>query len=109
MGKTFKNIWNRNKDADNKAQRSFVRYVIVATALFLLFLLVKKDSVITWINAGITIGNQKKQIESLEKTNSELDKRIEALAGNRDSLEYFAREEYFLSAPGDDVYILDSE
>lgn len=109
MGKTFKNIWDRSKDGDNKAQRSFVRYAIIATFLLVIFLLLKKDGIITWINAGITIGKQQKQIESLEKTNSELDKRIEALKGNRDSLEHFAHEEYFLSSPGDDVYILDSE
>jgi len=109
MGSTFKNIWDKSKDGDNKAQRSFVRYAIVATVLFVGFLLLKKDGIITWVSAGITIGNQQKQIESLEKTNSELDQRIESLRSNRDSLEQFAREEYFLSSPGDDVYILDSE
>ena len=43
MAKYTKDIWNRDKDGNKKEQRSFIRYAIVATALFLLFLFLKKD------------------------------------------------------------------
>lgn len=106
MGK-FRDIWDRDKDGGRREQRSFVRYAIVATALFVLFLFVKKDNVITWIGAGFTIGSQQRQIEKYESENAQLDDRIEMMRENRDSLEKFARENYLFSRPGDDVYLVD--
>ena len=54
MAKYSKDLWNREKDGSRKEQRSFLRYAIVATALFLVFMLVKKDGIITWVQAGST-------------------------------------------------------
>ncbi len=105
MKGTYKDLWDRSKDGNRKEQRSFLRYAIVATAIFVLFMLVKKDSVITWIEAGFTLKAQERQIEQLERKNAGLDRQIEALTHNRDSLEKYARETYFFAAPGDDVYI----
>ena len=34
-----------------------------------------------------------------------MDREIEALSQNKDSLEKFARENFHFAAPGDDVYI----
>lgn len=106
MGKINKDIWNRSKDGNNREQRSFVRYAIVATALFVLFMFVKKDNVITWLGAGFTLSGQKRQIERYERQNADLDRRIQMLRENRDSLEQFARENYYFSEPDDDVFIL---
>ena len=105
MKGTYKDLWNRSKDGSRREQRSFVRYAIVATAIFVVFMLVKKDSVITWINAGFTLREQERQIEQLEQKNAGLDRQIEELTNNRDSLEKYARENYYFAAPGDDVYI----
>ena len=44
-------------------ERSFLRYAIVATALFLLFLFLKKDSIVSWVQAGIPLRRQERQIE----------------------------------------------
>ena len=60
MGK-FKDIWDRDKDGSNHGQRSFIRYAIVATVVFAVFLLVKKDSVIRWVQAGFTLRRQEQQ------------------------------------------------
>ena len=88
-------------------RQSFVRYAIVATVIFVVFLFVKRDNIIRWVQAGFTLRNQKRQIETLKQQNAELDRRIELLSSDRDSLETFAREEFFFSAPGDDVYIVE--
>ena len=92
----------KNKDI----QRSFVRYAGIATAAVVLFLLVKKDNVINWIQAGFTLQKQRRQIEYLQKENDELDRRIRTMTEDRDSLEKFARENYFFAEPGDDVFII---
>lgn len=105
MSGVGKDLWDRGKDGGRREQRSFLRYAIVATALFAVFMFVKKDNVFTWINAGFTLRAQRRQIEQLERRNEGLDRQISNLSANRDSLERYARETYFFAAPGDDVYI----
>lgn len=105
MGK-FRDIWDRNRDGSRREQRSFVRYAIIATALCLFFLCVKKDSLITWISSGVTLHRQNRLIEKYEAENAALEDRIRQLTDDRDSLERFAREELQFAAPGDDVYVI---
>ena len=62
MAKYSKDLWNRDKDGNRKEQRSFLRYAIVATALFALFLFLKKDNVINWVQAGFTLGSQYRRL-----------------------------------------------
>ena len=88
-------------------ERSFLRYAIVATALFLLFLFLKKDSIVSWVQAGVTLRRQERQIEQYRKENEELDRRIRMMTGDRDTLERYAREQFYFAEPGDDVYIID--
>lgn len=104
MGK-FKDIWDKSKDGNRSGQRSFLRFAIVITAVFVLFLFIKKDSVVRWVQAGFTIHQQEKRIEQLEQDNARLDERIHMLSTSRDSLEKFAREEFGFAEPGDDVYL----
>lgn len=104
MGKK-NNIWNRDEDGNRREQRSFLRYAIVATALMVIFLFIKKDNVIRWIQAGVTLDKQEKTIEQLEQQNDQLDQTITDLSTNRDSLEKYARETFGFAAPGEDVYI----
>ena len=107
MTKKKDNIWDRSKDGNKKEQRSFLRYAIVATVVFVIFLFVKKDNVIRWIQAGFMLKKQERQIELYEEKNAELDRRIRMMSTNRDTLETFAREEFYFSEPGDDVYIIE--
>ncbi len=88
-------------------KKSFLRYAVVVTSLFVLFLFFERDNLFRWIQAGFTVHRQEHQIELLEKENRELDRKIEALSSNRDSLETYAREEFFFTAPGEDVYIVE--
>ncbi|MBQ9462707.1 MAG: septum formation initiator family protein [Bacteroidales bacterium] len=104
MGK-FKDIWNREKDGNRVEQRSFLRFAIVITTIFLLFLFVKKDNVVRWIQAGFTLNRQERRIEELKQDNERLDEQIRLLSTSRDTLEKFAREEFGFAEPGDDVYI----
>lgn len=91
----------------SKEQQSFLRYVLITTFLCLLFLFLKRDSIITWIGAGISLKRQQEQIEALEESNASLDERIRDLRTNRDSLERYARETYQFTAEGEDLYIVE--
>ena len=107
MARYTKDIWDPEKDGNRKEQRSFLRYAIIATALFLLFLFLKKDSIITWVQAGFTLRRQERQIEQLRQENAEMDRKIRMMKGDRDTLERFAREHFYFAEPGDDVYIIE--
>ena len=104
--KLGKDIWDKSKDGNRKQQRSFLRFAIVATSIFLLVMLVKKDNVFRWIQAGLAIRSQNRQIERYERDIRSLDARIRLLTEDRDSLETFAREQYHFAEPGDDVYLV---
>jgi len=77
----------------------------VVTAIFVLFLFLKKDSVVRWVQAGFTLRQQERRIEALKEDNTRLDEQIHLLSTSRDSLERYAREEFGFAEPGDDVYI----
>ena len=104
MGKK-NNIWNRSEDGNRREQRSFLRYAIVITVLMVIFLFVKRDNVIRWIQAGITLNKQQEKIEQLQQQNAELEQTISDMGTNRDTLEKYARETFGFAAPGEDVYI----
>ena len=104
MGK-FKDIWDRDKDGNRAPQRSFIRFAIVITAIIVLFLFIKKDNVVRWVQAGFTLRSQERRIEALKEDNDRLDEQIRIMSTSRDSLEKYAREEFGFAEPGDDVYI----
>ena len=93
MGK-FRDIWNRDLDGKNAERRSFVRYAICVTAIFLVMVgFVRQNNIVRWIRAGLEIHNQEKLIHGLTHS--------------KDSLERFARENFGFAEPGDDVYIIE--
>ena len=101
-----KELWDKDKDGNKHEQRSFLRYAIIATAVMLLFLFVKKDNVFRWIEAGCTIRRQERQIEYLRKETERLDAETRMLTNDPDTLERYAREQLGFAEPGDDVYLL---
>ena len=60
----LKNIWDKSKDGNKQEQRSLIRVTIIASAVALVFLCVKKDNLFQWIKAGITISKQNSEIKA---------------------------------------------
>ncbi len=87
-----------------------VNYILWSTVAFLVIILFfRHDNLFRWIKAGMTIRRQEKQIEWYNKEISELDKQIDAMSTNRDTLEKYARERFLFAEPGDDVYLVSDE
>ena len=85
-----------------------VPFVIVSTTLVALWLLFfAHNSVISWIGATVEERNQQKEMARLQREIEEMDREIQNLRNNPDTLETFARETYHVAAPGDDVYIVE--
>ncbi len=104
---SFDNLWDKSKDGSKGERRSFLRFVIIATAVFVVILLLKKDSVINWARSGIELQRQKREMEYYRREIKKLDLQIEGLSTNRDSMETYAREQFHFAKPGDDVYVIE--
>ncbi len=91
-----------NKDI----RRSFWRYAAVMTALALLFLFLKRDNLVRWVQSGIENRELRTRIEKLEEENRRLTDSIRWLSSDRDSLEKFARERYHFAEKGDEVFLV---
>ena len=109
MGK-FKDIWDSTKDGNNAVRRSFLRYAIIITAIFLIFVgFVTNNNLVRWFKAGVEIRKQEKQMRILQSEIEEMDRQIHTLSSSRDSLERFARERFYFAEPGDDVYVIEDK
>lgn len=105
MGK-FSDIWNTDKDGKNAEKRSFIRYAILATSVFVVLVgFLNQNNIIRWVKAGVEIRQQRKRIEVCRKEIKEMDSQIHGLTSNKDSLERYARETFYFAEPGDDVYV----
>ena len=83
-------------------------FVALATAVFLFIWVVGPGkTVIHWAKAKMDINAQEKEIEQYRKDLEEMEKRINMLKTDKDTLEKFAREQYYFTAPGEDVYIIE--
>ena len=95
-------------DFENAEKRSFIRYAIVATALFFILVgFVNQNNIVRWVKAGAEIKRQDKLIEKYNKEIDQMDSQIHGLTSNKDSLERYARENFGFAEPGDDVYIVE--
>ena len=59
------------------------------------------------INASFRAMLEEKVIKAYEEENAELDRRINMMKHDKDTLEKFAREQYNFAVPGEDVYIVE--
>ena len=103
MGNQDKWAWLRR--SDHNYLLPFVIVITVVVALWLL--LFAHNSVLNWVKASVEEKNQEAEMARLQAEIQEMDREIENLRNNRDSLESFARETYHFAAPGDDIYIVE--
>ena len=88
-------------------RKRFFLIVCVCTVVFLGFKLIGSTGTIThWIKAKVEIRRQEKQMEVYRREIEAMDKDINELRNNKDSLEKFAREQFHFAAPDEDVYLI---
>ena len=95
------------KDMLSDERKRFLLIVCVCTVLFLGFKFIGPKGTIThWIKAKAEIRRQEKQMEQYRREIEAMDKDISELKNNKDSLEKFAREQFHVAAPDEDVYLI---
>ena len=96
------------KDIFSGPHKRFARFVVGVTAVFIfLWIVGPGNTFVHWIKAGFEIRRQEKVMDNYRNENAELDRRINMMKTDRDTLEKFAREQYNFAAPGEDVYIVE--
>lgn len=86
--------------------RSFFIFAAAVLAVFLYaWTFGRGNTFVSWIRAKAEIVSMDRQIREYREKTGEMDSRIRELKSDRDSLEKFAREKFYFSAAGEDIYL----
>ncbi len=80
---------------------------VITIGFFIKILFLGESNLVNLVKVKFELMRQKDEIERYQKEIDEMDARINMLQHNRDTLEKFAREQFYFAAPGDDVYIIE--
>ena len=96
------------KDILNGPHRfSFMFLAVITIGFFIKILFLGESNLVNLVKVKFELMHQKDEIERYQKEIDEMDARINMLQHNRDTLEEFAREQFYFAAPGDAVYIIE--
>lgn len=82
------------------------KYFVVGLIFLLWICFFDINNVGELVRSRAALRNQRRQIEFYEQEISKMNRKLEQLDSERDSLEKFAREEYFYLQDGEEVYIV---
>lgn len=92
------------------AARVLLNKYVIATLVFVaLILFNSRTSLNQMIKSMATLRNQKKQELYYRQAIKATDERINQLTSNKDTLEMFARENYYFQEDGEDVFIVEQK
>ena len=102
----------KEKISELKAKSPVVRvllnkYFIAMLVFVLLILFNSRTSLHQMLQSMNTIRNQKKQELYYRQAIKTTDERIKQLTSNKDTLEMFARENYYFQEDGEDVFVVE--
>ena len=98
----------RIKDIFQGPHHKFAWYVVLSTlALIGMWTVGPGNTFIHWGKSAIEVNRQEKLIDKYESENAELDRQIQMISTDRDTLEKFAREQYNFAVSGEDVYLVE--
>ena len=83
------------------------KYFIVGLLFLVLICFVDTNNVGQLIRTRRTLRSQRRQIEFYKSEISRMGRKIDQLQSERDTLEKFAREEYYYQQDGEDVYVIE--
>ena len=83
------------------------KYFIVGAVFLVWICFFDTNNVGQMFRARADIRSQQRQIEFYKREISKMDRKLDQLQSQRDSLEKFAREEYLYHLDGEDLYVLE--
>ena len=86
--------------------RKWAKYVITILVFAVVFLFIGDQSVMHFIRRGKEIRHLEEQRDMYREGAAEAEQEIRTL-NQPDSLERYAREQYFMHAPNEDIYLVE--
>ena len=87
---------------------TFFKFLTFNVILFIvLWLIGPGNTVIHWARSKSELRHQKQQMEFYQKEIEQMRRKVNMLQNDKDTLEKFAREQFYFAAPGEDVYIVE--
>lgn len=107
--KVLSNIRSRFSELKGRpVWRVLLNKYFIATLTFLLVIcFFDRNNLIVWTKTRIKLRTQQSRIEFYERGIRETEEKINQLHSEKDSLEKFAREEFFFHESGEDIYIVE--
>lgn len=84
------------------------KFFVAGLVFFVWVCFFDKNNLLDWTDALSRLSSLKKERSYYKAQIQRTETQLRELQSNRDSLEKFAREQYFFLQEGEDVYVLDS-
>jgi len=93
-------------DLFNKYKRKVNKYQITIVVFLVITFFIGDNTLLDGIRYESKIKSLRSDIESCKKENDNKLNQLNALQGNKESLEKFAREQFLMAKPGEDLFII---
>ena len=97
--KKLVDFFNKHKHRVNKYQVTIVVFLVVT-------FFVGDNTLLDGIRYKMKINALHQDIESIKKENEEKMRQLEALKGDKESLEKFAREQHLMTKPDEEIFLI---
>ena len=88
--------------------RSWAKYVITLLVFLVVYLFVGDQSIIRFVKRGREIRRMEEQRDRYNEGAEKAQRELQVLQ-QPDSLERFAREQYYMHLPGEDIYLVEEK
>jgi len=101
-------MWQRLKET--KFYKIVRNKFFIATLIFGVWVIFfDQSSLIDWFQVRMNIVRQERQIDYYKDEVQSIDEKLNELSSNKDSLEKFAREQYYFHEMDEDVFIVEQK
>lgn len=85
----------------------FNKYFIATLIFIVIVFFIDKNNVIGWVGKKIEVVRQERIIKKYRKEIKIMDEKLLELSSNKDSLEKFAREQFYYQKENEDIFIVE--
>jgi len=96
----------KKKGFKSVMKSKFGGIIVILTIFALMLCFYPDNNIFTWLEARNEIRSQERQKAKYLREIDAMQRRIEILTSNRDTLETFARENFHFAKDSEDVYII---
>ena len=96
----FSELWNKIKI------RKWAKYVITLVVFLIIYLFVSDQSILHFVKRGREIRSLEEQRDIYREQTEKAESELKTLM-IKDSLERYAREQYFMHEKGEDIYLVE--